>query len=420
MSAPKDCISLVGITALGKHGVYDFERQTGQTFTADVDVFTSTKRAGSTDALENTIDYSVLAEKVRAVLAGPPSNLIEQVAEHVARVALESGAAATRVRIHKPEAPIEAQAKDVTVTIWRGAQTDQVITDLAAAEGGDLPNGEAAPLPPDLDKATESIPAPGQGALEQAGHARGAVLALGANLADPVVTLRRAVADLEKVPGINLVRLSPLVRSAAVIDPEQKAQPDYLNAVLEITTTLSPRELLDECARIENSHGRVRTEHWGPRTLDIDIVTIDGIVSQDPALTLPHPRAHQRAFVLVPWSLMDPNAVLKNQQVADLARLAPDRGGIKHVWENWLDVVEAAAGNSEPAPFTGTVPLPSWEAVVRGNQTIRVVDDDGASPAQEGAPTRAKTAKKVSWVRQMWEFLRREPTPSPVRKETEN
>ncbi|MDK6230899.1 dihydroneopterin aldolase, partial [Streptococcus agalactiae] len=78
---PKDCISLVGITGYGKHGVYDFEREEGQTFTADVDLYTDTRTAASTDNLENTIDYSVLAEDIRSILAGPPSNLIEQVAE---------------------------------------------------------------------------------------------------------------------------------------------------------------------------------------------------------------------------------------------------------------------------------------------------------------------------------------------------
>lgn len=417
MSDPKDCISLVGITAYGKHGVYDFEREEGQTFTADVDVYTNTRTAASTDNLENTIDYSVLAEDIRSILAGPPSNLIEQVAEHVARAALETGAVATRVCIHKPDAPIEAKAKDVTVTIWRGAEAAQVVSDLQAAHSGELPNGVKAAPVPDLDEAAASLPTSGQTALDIPAT-RTAVLALGANLADPIVTLRRAVADLDKVEGITVRQVSPLVRSAAVLEKDQQGQPDYLDAVLQVETSLAPLELLHECNRIEDAHGRIRTEHWGPRTLDIDIITIEGVHSQTEELTLPHPRARERAFVLVPWARMDPSAKLGTEAISDLAEVAPDRAGIKRTWENWLDVVEAAREDGEPAPFTGTLPLPSWEAVVRGNQTIRVVDDDGGFSPVGAIPKIPQPAPKKRGVfGRMWDFLRREPTPSPEPKD---
>ena len=87
-------------------------------------------------------------------------------------------------------------------------------------------------------------------------------------------------------------------------------QPDYLNAVLLVTTSLPSRELLDRLHEVEAAFDRVRLVRWGPRTLDIDIITVAGERSDDPELTLPHPRAHERAFVLAPWHDADPDAVL--------------------------------------------------------------------------------------------------------------
>ena len=106
-----------------------------------------------------------------------------------------------------------------------------------------------------------------------------------------------------------------------------------LNAVLVAATTLSARAILDRCQEAENALGRVRTERWGPRTLDVDVIVYGTEVSDDPELTLPHPRAHERAFVLAPWHDVDPGAVIPGRgRVADLlaavgtadVRLCPD------------------------------------------------------------------------------------------------
>jgi 2-amino-4-hydroxy-6-hydroxymethyldihydropteridine diphosphokinase len=91
---------------------------------------------------------------------------------------------------------------------------------------------------------------------------------------------------------------------------EPGSQPSYLNAVVVLRTTLPPSSLLERGHAVEDAFRRVRDERWGPRTLDVDIVSYDDVVSDDPALTLPHPRAHQRAFVLAPWYDVDPEAVL--------------------------------------------------------------------------------------------------------------
>ena len=143
-----------------------------------------------------------------------------------------------------------------------------------------------------------------------------AVLALGSNLGDSVATLRGAVTALEKTEGIDVVAVSRVVETDPVGGPEQGV---YLNAVVLVRTALEPSDLLAVCQRIETDFDRVREVRWGPRTLDIDVIAIDGVVSDDPVLTLPHPRAHERGFVLVPWLDVDPDAVVPDHgRVADL------------------------------------------------------------------------------------------------------
>ena len=134
-----------------------------------------------------------------------------------------------------------------------------------------------------------------------------AVLALGSNLGESESTIERAVVDLREA-GVRILRVSPLYRTAPVGGPE--GQPDYVNAVIEVSTELSPYELLKLCNAVEAAHHRERLVRWGPRTLDIDVIDYDGVISEDPVLTLPHPRAQERAFVLVPWAQMDPQARL--------------------------------------------------------------------------------------------------------------
>ncbi len=140
------------------------------------------------------------------------------------------------------------------------------------------------------------------------------VLALGANLGDRVATLTAAVSDLGAVPGLSVTAVSDLVVTAPVGGPPQ---PDYVNAVVLAATTLGPPSLLAATRAIEAAHGRERSVRWGPRTLDIDLIAYgspgdaDEVTSSDPVLTLPHPRAHQRAFVLGPWAQVDPAARLR-------------------------------------------------------------------------------------------------------------
>lgn len=133
------------------------------------------------------------------------------------------------------------------------------------------------------------------------------VLALGSNLGDRLAHLQAAVDTLCAGPGLDCTAVSPVYETAAVGGP---AQPDYLNAVLIVATSLTPQDLLAATQRIEAGFGRARAERFGPRTLDIDIIGYDEQISDDPVLTLPHPRAHERAFVLAPWHDLDPAARL--------------------------------------------------------------------------------------------------------------
>lgn len=157
-----------------------------------------------------------------------------------------------------------------------------------------------------------------------------AVVALGANLGDRATTLQAALHDLAAFEGVRLLAASPVVETAPVGGPQQ---PDYLNAVVLLETTLSPLELLAACQEVEVEHGRRRVIRWGPRTLDLDLIVYGELIAVTPQLQLPHPRVAQRAFVLVPWLAVDPEAMLPGPEgpvpVACLAAEAPDRDGVR-------------------------------------------------------------------------------------------
>ncbi|GAA2655845.1 2-amino-4-hydroxy-6-hydroxymethyldihydropteridine diphosphokinase [Streptomyces aculeolatus] len=136
-----------------------------------------------------------------------------------------------------------------------------------------------------------------------------AVLSIGSNLGNRLETLQGCVDALEDTPGFRVKAVSPVYET----EPwgvEPGSQPTFFNAVLLVRTTLPPASLMERAHAVEEAFARVRDEQWGPRTLDVDIVAYQGVLSDDPALTLPHPRAHERAFVLVPWHDVDPAAEL--------------------------------------------------------------------------------------------------------------
>ncbi|NMR20353.1 2-amino-4-hydroxy-6-hydroxymethyldihydropteridine diphosphokinase [Cellulomonas fimi] len=410
---PYDQIRVTGITATGFHGVFEHERREGQLFRADVVVHVDTRRAAATDDLARTVNYGVLAEQVAAVLAGEPADLVETVAERIAATALAHPlVAAVDVVVHKPQAPITVPFEDVVVAIRRDHQrlpaaepwsaeraaqrlrTEPGVSSLrhppapASSEPVTPPRAETATRPsgadatavlalapePDVDAfgveavraavASASGPAaagtPEPDRLDQEpDEAVEVVLALGSNLGAPQDILRNAVSALAAVPGLEILAVSPLARTAPVGGP---AQPDFLNAVVVGRTTLSPRRLLRATQAVESAHGRERHEHWGPRTLDIDVIVYGSVLAVTEDLELPHPRAHQRAFVLQPWVQIAPDAVLPGLgggPVAALAATAPDRDGIRWLALDWLS---ARPGAAAPAATAHAAPAPAAPA----------------------------------------------------------
>lgn len=280
-----DQIVLTGIAATGYHGVLDFEKRDGQRFVVDVVMDVDLAPAGASDDLGDTVNYAEVAGDVVALIEGEPLDLIEALAERIATAILSRPLVeAVEVVVHKPQAPVGHPFTDVQVRLRRERETPVVI-------------------------------------------------ALGSNLGESAEMLHDAAIALFGLIDIDAV--SPLVETDPVGGPDQ---PAYLNAVVTGTTSLAPRALLRFLHDIERAHGRTRDVRWGPRTLDLDLIQYGDpafntdVQMDDPALTLPHPRAHERAFVLVPWAEADPEGTLRVggqvRRVADLVA-AMDTSGVR-------------------------------------------------------------------------------------------
>ena len=141
-----------------------------------------------------------------------------------------------------------------------------------------------------------------------------AFLALGGNVGDVQKAFRTSLDALPATAQVNVIKESAIYRTP----PWGKTdQPDFLNMAAEVETTLSPHALLDLCLEIERASGRVREERWGPRTIDLDIIAYGNQVIADERLTLPHPHAHERAFVLAPLNDMAPDLMISGKSVRD-------------------------------------------------------------------------------------------------------
>ena len=226
----------------------------------------------------------------------------------------------------------------------------------------------AAPAPTAPEAPAAAPAAPVDPLSERPTRPVGVVFGLGANVGGVVDSLRTAVQSLKATEGIEVTQVAPLARTIAVVAEGAEPQPDYLNTVVTAMTTLAPRELLEVCQTLEIAAGRVRTEPWGVRTLDVDLIEVEGVTSSDPALSLPHPRAAERAFVLVPWSQADPFAELAGRSVSELAENAPDRGGLRWLAFDWLD------SESLPDKPTGPYVEPPVEQDAAGSEPGLVYD----------------------------------------------
>jgi 2-amino-4-hydroxy-6-hydroxymethyldihydropteridine diphosphokinase len=147
-----------------------------------------------------------------------------------------------------------------------------------------------------------------------------AYLGLGSNLGDRLANLGRAVRLLRE-RGVDVLRSSRVYETEAVGGP---SQPDYLNAVVDVRTERSARELLRSALAVEDEMGRVRAERWGPRVIDVDVLTYGDDRIDQPDLTVPHPRMHERAFVLIPLLELDADPPLPGGRGVAAVRLGPD------------------------------------------------------------------------------------------------
>ncbi|MBR5950406.1 MAG: 2-amino-4-hydroxy-6-hydroxymethyldihydropteridine diphosphokinase [Actinomycetaceae bacterium] len=279
-----DVIAITGLEFMACHGVYESEHHNAQPFIVDIEVEVDTRRAGQSDSLSATISYADLAADARAVvLDGERADLIETLAEKIAERVLVRDPLAVTVTVHKPGAAVPEIFTDAYVRITR--------------------HNPLAQRPTEPQRV---------------------VSALGGNIGDVEETFKAAIEDICALEGVRLLAFSPFLCTKPVLADGQDPQDDYTNGVALVETTLSPLELLEALQGIENKHGRVRTERWGARTLDLDIIDYAGVEADHVRLTLPHPRAAERLFVLEPWVKIEPHATLAGAPISELIRQLKD------------------------------------------------------------------------------------------------
>ena len=158
-------------------------------------------------------------------------------------------------------------------------------------------------------------------------------IALGSNLGDSRAILEEAISILAATPGITLLAKSSWYQTLAVGPP----QPDYINGCALVQVAFSPQVLLETLLAIEAQKGRIRTERWGARSLDLDLLLYDDLILDTPTLTIPHPRMRERAFVLVPLAEIAPDWIdpVTGKAIAELVKAVDCTGVKKLVIDNW-------------------------------------------------------------------------------------
>lgn len=244
-----DKIKIENLEVFANHGVLPEENRLGQKFLVSAVLYTDTRKAGKTDDLTASIHYGEICRFIDSHMKKQTYQLLERAAETLAEELLLETPNLRKVKleIKKPWAPIGLPLETVSVKITRSWHT--------------------------------------------------AYIALGSNMGNKEEFLSRAVSELGELHGCEVKKISSWIETKAygVTD-----QPDFLNGCLKLRTLLTPQELLDELHRIEQDAGRVRKVHWGPRTLDLDIIFYDDLVLQSEELCIPHVDMHNRRFVLEP------------------------------------------------------------------------------------------------------------------------
>ena len=254
----QDKIRIRGLRIFAHHGVYEEETRLGQTFVVNATLFTSTRKGGMRDCLEDTISYADVCQFITDYLQQNTWKLLEAAVEHTCRALLLHYPLLHKVEfeLEQPSAPIPLPFDSVSVCITRSWHR--------------------------------------------------AFVAMGSNIGDKQGYLDGAVQALKEDPCIRIDKIS----SYYVTEPYgDVVQDDFLNAAIELETLYTPNELLDVLHDIEKAAKRERLVHWGPRTLDLDILLYDEFVQDDPVLTIPHPDMQNRDFVLKPMAEISPHLV---------------------------------------------------------------------------------------------------------------
>lgn len=250
-----DQIKITDLEVFANHGVFPEENKLGQKFLVSAVLYTDTRKAGKTDDLTASIHYGEVSAFITKYMKEHTYQLLERVAETLAEEMLKSisGLCKIDLEIKKPWAPVGLPLKTVSVKISREWHTTYI--------------------------------------------------ALGSNIGDSETYLNEAVEKIGQIPTCTVEKVS----SYLVTEPYGVTdQPDFLNACLKLRTLLYPEELLKELNRIEKEAGRERIIHWGPRTLDLDILLYDDIVLEEDDLCIPHVEMHKRSFVLEPLAEIAP------------------------------------------------------------------------------------------------------------------
>ena len=250
-----DQIIIKGLEVFAWHGVYKEEQEKGQKFIVNATLHIDTAKAGRTDELTDSVDYGKVCLMINDFMTKHRMNLLEAVANRLARKLLMAypEIEAVTLEIEKPNAPIPLEFENVSVKIHRSWHT--------------------------------------------------AFIAFGSNMGDRMAYIQDAIANISADTRCEVKKVSKLVESKPSGEVEQD---NFYNGVLELRTLLEPKELLDFLQAEERHAGRVRKEHWGPRTLDLDILYFDDMVIENDDLTIPHVDMQHRDFVLVPLNEIAP------------------------------------------------------------------------------------------------------------------
>lgn len=250
-----DTVFIKNLNVFANHGVFPAETQLGQKFVVSCEMKLDTREAGLRDDLTLSVHYGYVAEEITSWMKANTFLLLEAAAEHLANHLLRKFELIREITltIEKPWAPVHLPLDSVGVTITRGYHT--------------------------------------------------AFIALGSNLGDSEALLNEAVEKIGAIPGTRCRKCSDWIVTKPYGGVEQ---PDFLNGTLQVDTLLTAHELLHELQRIELEAGRKREIHWGPRTLDLDLLFYDDAVIGSEMLAVPHPEIEKRDFVLIPMAQIAP------------------------------------------------------------------------------------------------------------------